>query len=109
MVMDLGFGGCKLQVQIPEKGAYKQSRDLIGKTIGTSFVGLAADFFAKLEAEVAGEADFANATAGTRQLETKIVELSGSVEAACALGVAEGIVDLVGKYLLLFPYVMISC
>jgi ATP phosphoribosyltransferase len=24
------------------------------------------------------------------------VELSGSVEAACALGVAEGIVDLVG-------------
>uniref|UniRef100_A0A0B7K0I2 ATP phosphoribosyltransferase n=1 Tax=Bionectria ochroleuca TaxID=29856 RepID=A0A0B7K0I2_BIOOC len=91
MVMDLAFGGCKLQVQVPEKGEYRTSKDLIGKTIGTSFVGLAADYFAKLEAEQAGD----TGSPGKRVLKTQIIELSGSVEAACALGVAEGIVDLV--------------
>lgn len=97
MVMDLGFGACKLQVQVSEKGAYASGEDLIGRTIGTSFVGLTADYFAKLEAKAAGESEFSNATAGTRPLKTQIVELSGSVEAACALGVADGIVDLVGE------------
>ncbi|KAM4059333.1 ATP phosphoribosyltransferase domain-containing protein [Hirsutella rhossiliensis] len=92
MVMDLGFGGCKLQVQVPEKGKYATSQDLIGRTIGTSFVHLAADYFAKLESESAGDP----ITDGSdRKLRTKIIELSGSVEAACALGVADGIVDLV--------------
>lgn len=33
-----------------------------------------------------------------RKMRTKIIELSGSVEAACALGVAHGIVDLVGTF-----------
>lgn len=94
MVMDLGFGGCKLQVQVPEKGKYATSQDLIGRTIGTSFVHLAADYFAKLEFESAR----GSVTDGSdRKLRTKIVELSGSVEAACALGVADGIVDLVGE------------
>lgn len=89
--MDLGFGACKLQVQVPEKGQYVESSDLIGKNVGTSFVHLAEDFFADLESK-------ANATNGqkSRKLKTKIIELSGSVEAACALGVADGIVDLVG-------------
>ncbi|KAM5356337.1 hypothetical protein ACJ41O_002983 [Fusarium nematophilum] len=90
-VMELGFGGCKLQVQVPEKGQYKISQDLIGKTIGTSFVNLAADYFLKLEQQ----GDAANGGISPRKMRTKIVELSGSVEAACALGVAEGIVDLV--------------
>ncbi|KAI9899528.1 hypothetical protein N3K66_005989 [Trichothecium roseum] len=91
MVMDLGFGGCKLQVQVPEKGVYVTGMDLIGKNIGTSFVHLAEEYFAKLEAEVDG-----TAPDGTkRPLRTQILELSGSVEAACALGVADGIVDLV--------------
>ncbi|KAH8815482.1 ATP phosphoribosyltransferase [Xylogone sp. PMI_703] len=92
-VMDLSFGACKLQVQVPEKGTYTQSSDLIGKNVGTSFVHLAEDFFAKLEAEqdlVNGEQ-----SSSKRKLRTKIIELSGSVEAACALGVADGIVDLV--------------
>lgn len=92
-VMDLSFGGCKLQVQVPDKGQYVKPSDLIGKNIGTSFVHLAEDFFANLERE----ADGTNAETGARKkLRTKIIELSGSVEAACALGVADGIVDLVG-------------
>ena len=92
-VMDLGFGSCKLQVQVPEKGQYGKPSDLIGKNIGTSFVHLAEEYFAALEAE----ADAANGTK-SKKLRTKIIELSGSVEAACALGVADGIVDLVGEY-----------
>ncbi|KAG5987888.1 ATP phosphoribosyltransferase (ATP-PRTase) (ATP-PRT) [Claviceps spartinae] len=92
MVMDLEFGTCKLQVQVPEKGSYTNCSDLIGKTIGTSFVHLAAEYFARLESTSEAE----NSTkAENDPLRTKIVELSGSVEAACALGVADGIVDLV--------------
>lgn len=94
MVMELGFGGCRLQVQVPEKGQYANTQDLVGKTIGTSFVNLAAEHFAELEAKLDGSTK--TSTASPRKLRTKIVELSGSVEAACALGVADGIVDLVG-------------
>ncbi|KAK2628063.1 hypothetical protein QTJ16_002709 [Diplocarpon rosae] len=91
-VLDLGFGYCKLQVQVPEKGQYIRPSDLVGKNIGTSFVHLAEDYFARLEAEAAiGEYNGDK----PRKLKTKIIELSGSVEAACALGVADGIVDLV--------------
>jgi ATP phosphoribosyltransferase len=95
-VMDLDFGACKLQLQVPEYGLYVNPSDLIGKNIGTSFVHLAEDYFAALEQK----AEPANTSNGElparRKLKTKIIELSGSVEAACALGVADGVVDLVG-------------
>lgn len=94
-VMDLDFGACKLQVQVPEKGQYANSSDLIGKNIGTSFVHLAQDYFAGLEAKANTEEGSSGELTTKRKLKTKIVELSGSVEAACALGVADGIVDLV--------------
>jgi ATP phosphoribosyltransferase len=100
MVMELGFGACKLQVQAPEKGKYVNGRDLIGKSIGTSFVHLATEYFARLEAECGSGRGTSDSK---RKLQTKIVELSGSVEAACALGVADGIVDLVGKSTLQIP------
>ncbi|PHH70458.1 hypothetical protein CDD82_7097 [Ophiocordyceps australis] len=89
MVMDLGFGSCRLQVQVPASGKYKTSTDLIGRSIGTSFVHLATEYFAKLESQESSTA------VDVDNLRTKIIELSGSVEAACALGVADGIVDLV--------------
>ncbi|KAG5929266.1 hypothetical protein E4U42_006463 [Claviceps africana] len=92
MVMDLEFGACKLQVQVPERGSYNNCADLIGKTIGTSFVHLAARYFAELESNHDSDS---SSKPSKNQLRTKIVELSGSVEAACALGVADGIVDLV--------------
>ncbi|KAL7929111.1 hypothetical protein V8C35DRAFT_316257 [Trichoderma chlorosporum] len=87
-IMELEFGACKLQVQVPEKGVYTSSADLIGRTVGTSFVNLTAEYFAQLEAK-------ANGASPSGKLQTTIIELSGSVEAACALGVADGIVDLV--------------
>jgi ATP phosphoribosyltransferase len=104
-ILDLGFGGCRLQVQVPEKGPYAKPADLIGKNIGTSFVSLTEDYFANLEQQ----AGLQNGDLpGKRKLKTKIVELSGSVEAACALGVADGIVDLVGELLYLLQYTHIS-
>lgn len=96
-IMDLAFGACKLQVQVPEKGPYLKPSDLIGKNIGTSFVHLAEEYFAGLEREAEPEVLNGDAEKPQRKMKTKIIELSGSVEAACALGVADGIVDLVGK------------
>jgi ATP phosphoribosyltransferase len=86
-ILDLGFGNCSLQVQVPQKGPYGKPEDLIGKNIATSFTKLTEEYFKKLESEQGGD---------TRApLKTQIRDLSGSVEAACALGVADGIVDLV--------------
>ncbi|KAL8719891.1 MAG: hypothetical protein Q9225_003169 [Loekoesia sp. 1 TL-2023] len=91
-VLDLGFGSCKLEVQVPEKGPYTHPEDLIGRNICTSFVGLTKKFFAELEAQQSST----NGMSTSREyLKTQIKYLSGSVEAACALGVADGIVDLV--------------
>jgi ATP phosphoribosyltransferase len=84
-ILDLGFGGCKLQVQVPEKGELKEAKDLVGRNVVTSFTALTEAFFRNLEGAEAGQ-----------KLSTKIKYVGGSVEAACALGVADGIVDLVG-------------
>ena len=105
MVMPLDFGHCKLQVQAPAKGPYATGADLVGKTIATSFVDLAAEHFGKLELGLDPAAKGEDVPV-PKKLRTKIIEISGSVEAACALGVADGIVDLVGKRslpLMLFP------
>ena len=103
-VMDLGFGKCKLQVQVPDKGQIHEVGGLVGKNVRTSFVALTERYFRRLEdkeAQVTGwERTNGNgkSRAGTT---TKIKPMSGSVEAACALGLADGIVDLVGKRQLL--------
>ncbi len=95
-VLDLEFGNCKLQVQVPEQGEFQEVRQLVGKHVATSFVSLARAFFADLERTTAPEDAGGEATPSTEQLKTKIIQIGGSVETACALGVADGIVDLVG-------------
>lgn len=109
-IMDLGFGNCKLQVQVPEKGSIQTPEGLIGKNIVTSFEGLTERYFRDLEAKSVGSGPDGNGAVngdaqgrmGKRyghkhgQLRTKIKYVGGSVEAACALGVADGVVDLVG-------------
>ena len=92
-IMDLGFGMCKLQVQVPEKGEIQRPEQLIGKNIVTSFTQLSEQYFRTLESRGAQQV---NGDSGSK-LRTNIKWLGGSVEAACALGVADGIVDLVGK------------
>ncbi len=92
-VLDLDFGKCSLQVQVPAKGDLTKPEDLIGKNVVTSFTNLAEQYFRRLEAEQAGATN--GETHSDAKLKTKIKYVGGSVEAACALGVADGIVDLV--------------
>ncbi|CUA75282.1 ATP phosphoribosyltransferase [Rhizoctonia solani] len=84
-VLKLGFGKCKLQVQVPERGEFQQVGGLVGKRIVTSFEVLARKYFGDLDKEKGLQGGQA----------TKIEYVGGSVEAACALGLADGIVDLV--------------
>jgi ATP phosphoribosyltransferase len=65
-------------------GEFADAKSLVGKNICTSFTNLAEVYFRELEGKKEGE-----------KLDTHIKYVGGSVEAACALGVADGIVDLV--------------
>ncbi|KAI5801410.1 hypothetical protein DFH27DRAFT_556727 [Peziza echinospora] len=89
-LLDLGFGRCKLQVQVPEKGEIQDPSQLVGKNIVTSFTNLTKTFFEDLEKKKEAETGQTGIVGST-----KIKYVGGSVEAACALGVADGIVDLV--------------
>lgn len=95
-VLDLGFGGCKLQVQVPEQGEIADVQQLVGKHVATSFVNLTHDFFAKLEQKDGPDGTIKEESQTEKGLKTRITFVSGSVETACALGVADGVVDLVG-------------
>jgi len=108
----LGFGKCKLCVQAPVASKITDPSALVGKRIVTSFPHLSKQYFDKLQKQ-----EGANGTKRTldgsqregefnRQLstgshdrhgseKTSIKVVSGSVEAACGLGLADGIVDLV--------------
>ena len=77
----LGFGKCALQVQVPERGPIQTVNDLAGKRIVTSFENLAGEYFGKIDVEQGLQGDS----------KTKIEYVGGSVEAACALGLADGI------------------
>ncbi|KAJ7736828.1 ATP phosphoribosyltransferase [Mycena metata] len=81
----LGFGKCALQVQVPEASPIKTVDDLAGKRVVTSFEVLSAEFFGKIDEKFNLSSD----------QKTKIEYVGGSVEAACSLGLADGIVDLV--------------
>ena len=80
-VVELGFGKCKLAVQGPVAENITDVSTLAGKRIVTSFPIVTEKFFKQFETEATGT--------------TKIKFVSGSVEAACQLGLADGIVDLV--------------
>lgn len=80
-IMDLGFGKCKLCVQAPVADKIADVSQLAGKRIVTSFPTLTRKFFSELDAK--------------HSQETKVKFVSGSVEAACGLGLADAVVDLV--------------
>ncbi|KAJ1968268.1 ATP phosphoribosyltransferase (ATP-PRTase) (ATP-PRT) [Dispira parvispora] len=92
-VMPLNFGQCRLMVQTPVRSGIENVRDLIGKRIVTSFEALTRQFFTRLEAEALGVT--VDTFREQHALKTTVEFVSGSVEAACALGLADGIVDLV--------------
>lgn len=75
--MALGVGHCRLAICVPEDSDYESPSDLKDARIATSFPNVTRNFLAEY-----------GATCHT-------VQLSGSVEVMIALGVADGIVDLV--------------
>lgn len=75
-----GFGSCKLALLAPTKDGIKDPKELLGKRIATSFPHLTTQYFNKLDAATGPS--------------TKIRNISGSVEAACGLGLADAVVDL---------------
>jgi len=80
-VLELGFGKCKLCVQAQIVKDIKDPAELAGGRIVTSFPNLTKKFFDPLDAE--------------KGVKTQINRVSGSVEAACGLGLADAVVDLV--------------
>lgn len=82
-MLELGFGKCRLCVQVPVKNGATSVEELVGKRIATSFEGVAGKFFNEIDAKVAASS--------SESKKTELVFVSGSVEAACALGLADGI------------------
>jgi ATP phosphoribosyltransferase len=73
----LGFGRCSLIIAHPEKNQLKSINEIDGKTIATSYPNILKNFLKK------------------NKINAKIIELSGSVEIAPSLGVADLICDIV--------------
>lgn len=79
IVSRLGFGKCRLSLAIPKDKNYKSIRDLNGKRIATSYSGI-------LGAYLKGKG-----------IKAEIHEISGSVEIAPGIGLADAICDLVSS------------
>jgi ATP phosphoribosyltransferase len=75
--LDLGFGGCRIAVAAPEGVPYPSLPGRAAPRVATKFVGISRRFFAK------------------RGMQVEIIRISGSVEIAPLLGLADWIVDLV--------------
>lgn len=73
----LDFGGCRLALALPEDRKYKKPGDLAGLRIATSYPQLTRRFLKE------------------QKVEAEVVYLSGSVEIAPRLGLADAICDLV--------------
>jgi ATP phosphoribosyltransferase len=85
VIMKLGFGKCKLALQAPVCDNIKDPKVMVGKRIVTSFPNAAHKYFDQLQEDIPAE----------QRVATQIKFVSGSVEAACGLGLADSIVDLV--------------
>jgi ATP phosphoribosyltransferase len=80
----LGFGKCQLSIAIPKDKKYGGIKSLQGKRIATSYTNILADFLKK------------------NKVKAEIHEISGSVEIAPGIGLAEAICDLVSSGSTLF-------
>lgn len=75
-LLNLRYGFCSLVVGVPKESNITELKDLEGKTIATSYPNSTKRFFKK------------------NNIEVKTVQISGSVEIAPTLGIADAIADL---------------
>lgn len=83
-IEQLGFGKCRLSVAVPKNGNLKSVADLQGKKIATSYPFILSKFLEE------------------NKVEASIHEISGSVEIAPRIGLADAICDLVSSGSTLF-------
>ena len=76
---ELGYGYCRLEAAVPTESPVRQLRDLAGLRLATSHPHATETSFAE------------------RGIEAEIVTVSGAVEVAPAMGLADGVVDLVSS------------
>ena len=80
----LGFGKCRLSIAIPKNGSFKSIADLNSKKIATSYPLILSGFLKE------------------KNIKATIQEISGSVEIAPRIGLADAICDLVSSGSTLF-------
>jgi ATP phosphoribosyltransferase len=83
-VEKLGFGKCRLSIAVPKNGIIKTLHDLNEKKIATSYPGILSSFLKE------------------KKITASIQEISGSVEIAPRIGLADSICDLVSSGSTLF-------
>ena len=84
VVEKLGFGRCRLSIAVPKAFEYSDAADLSGLRIATSYPRILSEFFA------------------ARAVSAEIHEISGSVEIAPSIGLADAVCDLVSSGSTLF-------
>ena len=78
-LLRLGFGSCTLEAAVPAESSMRSIEDLAGARVATVFPRLTRE------------------TLGERGIEVSLVDVTGSVEVAPRLGLADAIVDLVSS------------
>lgn len=84
LVDKLGFGKCRLSIAIPKDQKYKSIKDFNGKRFATSYPLILSEYLKK------------------NKIKAEIQEISGSVEIAPGIGLADAICDLVSSGSTLF-------
>jgi len=83
-VEKLNFGKCRLSLAVPKDFAYRSLKDLEGKRIATSYPNILREFFVR------------------NAVNAEIHTISGSVEIAPSIGLADAVCDLVSSGSTLF-------
>ena len=84
VIEKLGFGRCRLSLAVPKGVRYDSVKDIDGKRVATSYPGILSRFFA------------------SKGVNVEIHEISGSVEIAPSIGLADAVCDLVSSGSTLF-------
>lgn len=77
VLQQLGFAGCRMSLAIPKDESYTDLNYFQGKRIATSYPKILIDFFAK------------------KNIAVFVEEISGSVEIATSIGLADAVFDIV--------------
>ena len=79
IVEKLGFSKCRVSVAVPKENEFNSSKDLEGKKIATSYPNTVKNFLAE------------------KEIKAELHKISGSVEIAPNIGLADAIVDIVSS------------